>query len=68
MQQLSEKLEYRSTTTAAGKLIDENQLRRLHVKLMYGIEIAKQNILFIFTHYQLLRECKKLRNKALREL
>jgi len=69
MRQLSEKLEYRPTTTAAGKLIDENQLRRLHVKLMYDIEIPKQNmILFIFTHYQLHRECKKIRNKALRKL
>ena len=69
MRQLSEKLEYRPTTTAAGKLIDENQLRRLYVKLMYDIEIPKQNmILFIFTHNQLHREWKKLRNKALRKL
>jgi len=66
MRQLSEKLEYRPTTTAAGKLIDENQLRRLHVKFTYDIEIAKQNMtLFIFTHYQLHRE---LRNIALRKL
>ena len=42
MRQLSAKLEYRPPTTAAGKLIDENQLRRLYVKLMYGIQLAKQ--------------------------
>jgi hypothetical protein len=36
---------------------------------MYDIEIAKQKVvLFIFTHYQLHREWKKLRNKALRKL
>jgi len=51
MRQLSEKLEYRPTTTAAAELIDENQLRRLCVKLMYDIDIPEQNMtLFIFTH------------------
>jgi hypothetical protein len=68
MWQLSEKLEHRPMTTAAGKLIDDNQLRTLYVKLMYDTEIPKQYmIFFIFTHYQLHREWKKLL-KALRKL
>ena len=61
MRQLSEKLEYRPTTTAAGKLIDENQLRRLYVMLMYDIEMPKQNMIF-FIYLRIIRYTENGKN------